>query len=924
MATPNDVNTPPHSGLQHIDALLDTGPGWNWITPTRTTLYYTFALGGADTAGSGLISGASTAMNAAQQAVVSNLLTYVASITGITFTLTADANQADLHFVDANITNAGFAGYTHWNWSYQSNIQTITSYTADAYVFMDTTDYGATNLNPTQAGGGYEILLHEIGHALGLKHPFEGSTTLPSGQDDTAHTLMSYTHVGGPYGTYQSYDIDALMFLYGGDGIGGQYGQGAPGRYLIGTSANETLTGGTGNDMLEGGGGNDTILGDTGDDSARFSGLRSQYTITTLSDRILVVGPDGSDTLMGVEFAIFSDATVPLASTPTNHAPTGSLTISGSATQGVTLSAVSTLADADGMGTLSYRWQSSSDGATWADIGGATAATLTPGEALVGLQLRVQASYTDGLGKAESATSAATTAVANVNDLPVGSVTIAGTPKIGSALQGSASLTDADGLGTLLYRWQVQSGPTWADIAGASSASFTPTALQAGQVLRLQVNYVDGHGTIETVNSAPTAAVDVLNHAPTGAVGISGTVQQGQALTANTSGLADADGLGTFSYQWQSSTNGSTWSTIAGATAAGYTPGEAQVGLLLRVAVSYTDGGGTAEAVASNATAAVANTNDPPVGSVTIAGTAVQGTALSASAALSDADGMGILGYSWEASTNNGASWAAIAGATSASYTPGLAQVGALLRVQAHYVDGHGSSELVASAATLAVAGYQLGGPGKDTLVGTAFADTLVGADGDDRLTGGGGNDTLQGGAGVDTAVYALARAQYTVGAKAASVTAKSGTEGSDTLSGIERLVFSDVSLAFDVSGHAGTTARYLGAVFGREMVASTQYAGIGLLLLDTGVSNNDLMQLALDARLGGGFSPAAEITLLYQNLVGQAPSAGDLAFWTSALNSGQYTAVSLAQMAANLDLNAANIGLAGLADNGLAYVLPA
>ncbi|WP_395702295.1 hypothetical protein [Aquabacterium sp.] len=923
MATPNDVNTPPHSGLQHIDALLDTGPGWNWLTPTRTTLYYTFALGGADTAGSGLISGAASTMNVAQQAAVTNLLNYVATVTGITFALTADANQADLHFVDGNITAAGTAGYTHWSWSYQSNIQTITSYTADAFVFMDTTDFGAANLNPTQAGGGYEILLHEIGHALGLKHPFDGSTTLPAGQDDTAHTLMSYTHVGGPYGSYQSYDIDALMFLYGGDGLGGLYGQGAPGLYLIGTSTNETLTGGSGNDMLEGGGGNDVILGDAGDDTARFSGLRSQYTITTLSDRILIVGPDGSDTLMGVEFARFTDMTVQLASTPTNHAPTGSLTVGGSATQGVVLTAVSTLADADGMGSLSYQWQSSADGSTWADVGGAKASTLTPGEALVGLQLRVQASYTDGLGKLESATSAATGAVANVNDPPVGSVSISGTPKIGSALQGSAALTDADGLGTLLYRWQVQSGPTWVDIAGASSASFTPTALQAGQVLRLQVNYVDGHGTIETVNSTPTAAVDLLNHAPTGAVTIGGTVQQGQALTANTGSLADADGLGSFHFQWQSSAGGGSWSNIAGATASAYTPGEAQVGLLLRVAVSYTDGGGSAESLASAATAAVANTNDAPTGRVQIGGNAVQGSSLSATHTLADADGLGAIAYTWEASTNNGASWNPINGATASSFTPGLAQVGSLLRVQAHYVDGHGSSESVASAATAAVAGYQLGGPGKDILVGTAFADTLVGADGDDRLTGGGGNDTLQGGAGLDSAVYALPRAQYTVGAKAASVVAGSGSEGSDTLSGIERLVFSDQSLAFDMSGHAGTTARYLGAVFGPASVANLQYAGIGVMLLDTGVSNNDLMQLALDAKLGGGFSAAAEIGLLYQNLLGQAPSADELAFWTAALNSGQYTAVSLAQMAANLDLNAANIGLAGLADTGLAYVLP-
>ncbi|HSW07969.1 hypothetical protein, partial [Aquabacterium sp.] len=149
------------------------------------------------------------------------------------------------------------------------------------------------------------------------------------------------------------------------------------------------------------------------------------------------------------------------------------------------------------------------------------------------------------------------------------------------------------------------------------------------------------------------------------------------------------------------------------------------------------------------------------------------------------------------------------------------------------------------------------------------------------------------------------------------------GAEGSDALSEIERLAFSDVSLAFDMAGNGGLTARYLGAVFGPEAVANRVYAGIGVHLLDTGLSPAELMQLALEARLGPGFSPEAEVGLLYRNLVGQAPSAADLAYWTGTLGSGQFTAVSLAQMAAGLDLNALNIDLTGLADSGLAYTLP-
>ena len=54
----------------------------------------------------------------------------------------------------------------------------------------------------------------------------------------------------------------------------------------------------------------------------------------------------------------------------------------------------------------------------------------------------------------------------------------------------------------------------------------------------------------ESVASAATAAVTNVNDAPTGTVTISGTAPENQVLTASNT-LADADGLGAISYQWQ-------------------------------------------------------------------------------------------------------------------------------------------------------------------------------------------------------------------------------------------------------------------------------------------------------------------------------------------------------------------------------------
>ena len=71
-------------------------------------------------------------------------------------------------------------------------------------------------------------------------------------------------------------------------------------------------------------------------------------------------------------------------------------------------------------------------------------------------------------------------------------------------------------------------------------------------------------------------------------------------LTASNT-LADADGLGAISYQWQRDGV----DRRRGATGTTYTLGDADVGHTIDVVASYTDGHGTAESVASAATAAV-------------------------------------------------------------------------------------------------------------------------------------------------------------------------------------------------------------------------------------------------------------------------------------------------------------------------------
>ena len=81
-------------------------------------------------------------------------------------------------------------------------------YTTDGYIVIDGTGTYAAGT------GWFEVLLHEIGHSMGLKHPFSGDITLDPSLDNEDHTLMSYTGNGTYDTTLAHLDVDALQYLY--------------------------------------------------------------------------------------------------------------------------------------------------------------------------------------------------------------------------------------------------------------------------------------------------------------------------------------------------------------------------------------------------------------------------------------------------------------------------------------------------------------------------------------------------------------------------------------------------------------------------------------------------------------------------------------------------------------------------------------
>ncbi|KKJ76823.1 hypothetical protein WH95_10995, partial [Kiloniella litopenaei] len=101
------------------------------------------------------------------------------------------------------------------------------------------------------------------------------------------------------------------------------------------------------------------------------------------------------------------------------------------------------------------------------------------------------------------------------------------------------------------------------------------------------------------------------------------------------------------------------------------------------------------------------------------------------------------------------------------------------------------------------------GGSGDDQLIGGTGADTLIGGEGRDRISGGAGNDVIDGGADEDTAFYSGYHEDYTI-TTANGTTTVQGADGTDTLTNVEFLQFTDkkIYLGSNAAPVATTTTK--------------------------------------------------------------------------------------------------------------------
>ena len=238
-------------------------------------------------------------------------------------------------------------------------------------------------------------------------------------------------------------------------------------------------------------------------------------------------------------------------------------------------------------GDITYQWQSSTNGTDWSDIDGATASTYdAPTTSAAGTTYyRVVIAAADG-GCEDSTSEEAIVVVQEdiaITTQPTGADV---------CIDGDALLTvsvSSGGSGVITYQWQSSTnGTDWSDIDGATAATYdAPTSAAGTTYYRVVIAAADGGCEDSTSEEAIVVVQEdiAITTQPTGAdVCIDGDA----LLTVSISG-----GSGDITYQWQSSTNGTDWSDIDGATAATYdAPTTSAAGTTYyRVVIAAADGG---------------------------------------------------------------------------------------------------------------------------------------------------------------------------------------------------------------------------------------------------------------------------------------------------------------------------------------------
>ena len=314
--------------------------------------------------------------------------------------------------------------------------------------------------------------------------------------------------------------------------------------------------------------------------------------------------------------------------------------------------------------------------------------------------------------------------VTAMNDPATGAPAISGTAQAGQTLTAATTgIADMDGLpSSFTYQWvrvddDGTSNPE--DITGAMSSTYMPVTADVGRKLRVKVSFTDDDRNDEELTSAPTATV-TANTAPTASdASITTNEDTARTFAAADFNFTDSDGNALASVTVMTLPGEGALTLDGPPVTTGQSVPAADIGKLVFTPAANAHGDayarftfrvhdGTDEsASAYTMTVNVTAVNDPATGAPTISGTALVDEPLTAATTgIADVDGPArpTYGYQWIRVDADGTSHATdIGGATSATYTPVLADAGRKLRVKVSFTDDDSNDEELTSAPTARV-----------------------------------------------------------------------------------------------------------------------------------------------------------------------------------------------------------------------------
>ena len=319
--------------------------------------------------------------------------------------------------------------------------------------------------------------------------------------------------------------------------------------------------------------------------------------------------------------------------------------ITGDAQVRETLTAGTVTDEDGGVTVLSYQWQSAPDGtvAVWDDIDDELSKTYRPVVDDVGSIIRVVATYTDDFGSTiDKATSDPTAAVIASTRPFFMNLIVLSTPVVIEQVKGSSE--DARKVGDYDAEASGSRSIESFGLAGTDAGQFEYDLMTGDLLFKEQPNFeaptdADSNNDYEIVitvtdsmgevSDALAITVRVANGDDPGSISaITGNAQVGQILTAGDM-VTDEDGeVADITYQWQSAeddadttadVDDAAWPDISGAAASTYMPVVGDVGKIVRVVATYTDGHAGGKMIPSAPTDAVATADTVPTPSIALA-----------------------------------------------------------------------------------------------------------------------------------------------------------------------------------------------------------------------------------------------------------------------------------------------------------------